>query len=122
VDVHEAILHDRQGKKEADQQRIKAGHEKKGITEFPDVVGNVENQADEEHENNAHQQIKDLQALPGNPGLAIGQDEIDDPPGKGPQSDHAQDQRQDMGFERPLEDKDVIKNGADFQDPADIHL
>ena len=53
MDVHQAVFDDRQREKEADQQGIEAGHEEKGIAELHQVIGDMEDEADEEHGHDA---------------------------------------------------------------------
>jgi hypothetical protein len=49
----------------------------------------MQDQPDKEHGNNATQQVEDLQPLVSNLGLAVRDDEVDDPPSEAPQTDQA---------------------------------
>ena len=93
VNIHEAVFDDGQGEEKADQQGIQAGHEEERIAQVEEIVGQVQDQADDEHGDDPHQKIEDLQPLAGDLGLAVGDDEVDHPPGKVAQADQTQDSR-----------------------------
>jgi len=122
MNVYQTVFDDGQSKEEADQQGIKTGHEEERVAQFKEIVGHMQNQADDEHGADAYQKIEDLQTLAGDLGLAVRKDEIQNTPTKISQTNQAQDPGQNVRFQGAFEGKDVVKDGADLQDPPDIDL
>ncbi len=57
MDIHQAVFDDRQGEKEADQQGIEARHEEEGVAKLHQVIGDMEEEADEEHGDDPPQEV-----------------------------------------------------------------